>query len=121
MDVRFHCSRRVRHSGKKAKHEVFAACKTVCDVLRLNPHYGVSIPRFHDLRKMRVRVPGYIVGKSGGYRVIYRAKEMDEATYVVFLETYSKSDCTDLANNDYKTLVVEAEAILSQPLRYDWE
>ena len=70
MDVRFHCSKRVRHSGKKAKHEVFGACKTVCDVLRLNPRYGDSIPRFHDLHKMRVRVPGYNVGKSGGYRLI---------------------------------------------------
>jgi len=34
---------------------------------------------------------------------------------------YSKSDRTDLANDDHKILVVEAEAVLSQPLRYDWE
>ena len=121
MDVRFHCSKRVRHSGKKAKHEVFASCKTVCDVLRLNPHYGESIPRFHDLRKMRVRVPGYNVGKSGGYRLIYRAKEMDEAIYVVYLETYSKSECVDLTSDDYKLLVQEAEAILAQPLLHVWE
>ena len=116
MDVRFHCSKRVRHSGKKAKHEVFDSCKTVCDVLRLNPHYGESIPRFHDLRKMRVRVPGYNVGKSGGYGLIYRAKEMDEAIYVVYLETYSKSECVDLTSDDYKMLVQEAGAILAQPL-----
>lgn len=121
MDVRFHCSKRVRHSGKKAKHEVFGACKTVCDVLRLNPRYGDSIPRFHDLHKMRVRVPGYNVGKSGGYRLIYRAKEMDEAIYVVFLETYAKSEFADLSHDDYKTLIGEAESILADPLRYDWE
>ncbi len=90
-------------------------------MLRLYPHYGDSIPRFHDLRRMRVRVPGYNVGKSGGCRVIYRAKEMNEATYIVFLETYSKSERADLANDDYETLVVEAEGILSQPLRHDWE
>jgi hypothetical protein len=69
---------------------------------------------------MRVRVPGYNVGKSGGYRLIYRAKEIDEATYVVYLETYSKGDCEDLDNDEYKVLVVEAEAVLSQPLLYDW-
>lgn len=121
MDVRFHCSKRVRHSGKKARHEVLTACKTVCDVLRLNPHYGVSIPRFHELRKMRMRVPGYNIGKSGGYRLIYRAQEMDQGIYIVFLETYSKSDREDLDHDAYKTLVAEADSILSQPLIYDWE
>ena len=121
MDVRFHCSKRVRNSCKKAKHEVVKACKTVCDVLRLNPHYGDSIPRFHDLRKMRLRVPGYNVGKSGGYRLIYRAKEMDQAIYVFYLETYSKSDREDLDHDAYKTLVTDAEAILTHPLLHDWE
>ena len=121
MDVRFHCSKRIRHSSKKARHEVFAACKTVCAVLRLNPHYGDSIPRFHDLRKMRIRIPGYNVGKSGGYRLIYRAQEMDQAIHVVFLVTYSKSDHADLDHDVYKTLVAEAEAILAKPLLFDWE
>jgi len=121
MDVRFHCSKRVRHSGKKAKHEVFGACKTVCEVIRLNPYYGTAIPHFHDLRKMRMRVPGYNVGKSGGYRLIYRAKEMDEAIYVVFLETYSKNECEDLTHAEYKILVKEAATILAQPLLHDWE
>jgi mRNA-degrading endonuclease RelE of RelBE toxin-antitoxin system len=121
MDVRFHCSKRVRHSAKKAKHEVFDACPIVCQALRLNPFFGVSIPRFHHLRKMRLRVPGFNVGKSGGYRLVYRAKEMDQAIYVVFLETYSKGDCEDLSHIEYKTLQAEAEIILFQPLLHDWE
>lgn len=120
MDVRFHCSKRIRHSGKKAKHRVFDACPTVCQALRLNPFYGVSIPGFHDLRKMRLRVPGYNVGKRDGYRLIYRAREMDQAIHVVFLETYAKSDCADLTHHDYKLLAHEAEAILAQPLLHDW-
>jgi len=120
MDVRFHCSKRIRHSGKKAKHRVFDACPTVCQALRLNPFYGVSIPGFHDLRKMRLRVPGYNVGKRDGYRLIYRAREMDQAIHVVFLETYAKSDCADLTHHDYKLLAHEAEAILAQPLLRDW-
>ena len=121
MDVRFHCSKRVRHSGKKSKHRVLENCPTVLQVLRLNPFFGLSIPRFHDLRKMRLRAPGLNVGKSGGYRLIYRAKEMDEAVYVVFLEAYFKGDCEDLPHNEYKALVVEAESILSQPMLYDWD
>jgi hypothetical protein len=121
MDVRFHCSKRVRHSGKKAKHRVFDACSFVCQALRLHPFYGESIPGFHDLRKMRLRVPGYNVGKRDGYRLIYRAKEMDQAVHIVFLETYSKSECADLTHAEYKLLAVEAEAILTQPLLHDWE
>ena len=121
MDVRFHCSKRVRHSGKKSKHRVLESCPTVVQVLRLNPQFGLSIPRFYDLRKMRLRAPGLNAGKSGGYRLIYRAKEMDEAVYVVFLETYYKGDSEDLTHDEYKTLVIEAETILSDPMLHDWD
>lgn len=121
MDVRFHCSKRVRHSGKKSKHRVLESCPTVLQVLRLNPHYGVTVSRFPDLRKMRLRVSGLNVGKSGGYRLIYRAKEMDEAMHVVFLETYFKGDAEDLSHQEYKGLVAEAETILSQPMLFDWD
>lgn len=121
MDVRVHCSKRVRRSGKKSKHRVLETCPTVMQVLRLNPHYGMSIPRFHLLRKMRLRVSGLNVGKRGGYRLIYRAMEMDEAVYIVLLETYFKGDAEDLTHDEYKTLATEAEAILSQPMRYEWE
>ncbi|MEI6675582.1 MAG: hypothetical protein WCO57_10420 [Verrucomicrobiota bacterium] len=85
MDVRFHCTKRVRHSGKKSKHGVMETCHTLQQVLRLNPHFGVSIPRFHELRKMRLQVPGLNAGKRGGYRLIYRAKEMDEALGLAWL------------------------------------
>jgi len=121
MDVRFHCSKRVRHSGRKSKHRILENCPTVVQVLRLNPHYGVAIPGFHLLRKMRLRAPGLNTGKSGGYRLIYRAMEMDEAVYVVFLETYFKGDAEDLTRDEYKTLAAEAAAILSQPVLHEWE
>ncbi len=121
MDVRFHCAKRVKHSGKKSKHRVLESCPTILQVLRLTPLFGESIPGFQDLRKMRLRAPGLNVGKRGGYRLIYRAVEMDEAVYVVFLETYFKGDCEDLTHNEYKTLVAEAESILSQPMLHDWD
>ena len=121
MDVRFHCSKRVRHSGKKSKHGVLETCQTVQQVLRLNPHYGLSIPRFQDQRKMRLQVPGLNVGKSGGYRLIYRAEEMDEAVHVVFLETYFKGDADDLTHSAYQKLSAAASAIFSQPMLYEWD
>jgi len=121
MDVRFHCSKKIRHSGKKAKHDVFSACPDICQVLRLNPYYGLSIPHFHHLRKMRLRVRGLNSGKRGGYRLTYRAKEMDQAVYIVFLETYFKGDREDLTHAEYKLLNDEADRLLSQPLSYDWE
>lgn len=96
-------------------------CPSVLQVLRLNAHYGVSIPRFHDLRKMRLQAPGLNAGKSGGYRLVYCAQEMDEAIYVVFLETYFKGDQEDLTSTEYKTLSAEANAILAQPKLYDWD
>lgn len=113
MDVRFHCSKRVRHSGKKSKHGVLDTCRTVQQVLKLNPHYGVSIPRFQDLRKMRLQVPGLNVGKSGGYRLIYRAEEMDEAVHVVFLETYFKGTAEDLTHGEDEALSAAATGIFS--------
>lgn len=121
MEVRFHCAKRVRHSGKKSKHRVLEGCPAVLQTLRLNPNYGVVIPGFHHLRKMRLRAPGLNVGKSGGYRLIYRVEEMDEALYCIFLETYFKGECEDLSRQDYKALEAEAAHILSQPMLFDWE
>ena len=69
---------------------------------------------------MRLRVPGYNVGKRDGYRLIYRAHEMDQAIHIVFLETYAKGDCADLTNEAYKNLTREAEVIIAQPLLHDW-
>ena len=46
---------------------------------------------------------------------------MDQAIYVVFLETYSKGDCEDLSHMEYKTLQAEAEYVLSQSLLHEWE
>lgn len=69
---------------------------------------------------MRLMVPGLAVGKSGGYRLIYRKQEQDQALYIVFLETYFKGDRSDLSRDEYKVLLVEAEAILKSPLSVDW-
>jgi mRNA-degrading endonuclease RelE of RelBE toxin-antitoxin system len=121
MDVRFHCEKRVRRSGKKSKHGVMATCPTVMQVLRLNPHYGVSIPRHDGLLKMRLQVPGLNAGKSGGYRLIYSVREMDEALHVVFLETWFKGEKEDLSAGEYEDLERAAASVFAQPTLHDWE
>lgn len=121
MDVRFHCAKRARQSGKKSKHGVMETCGTLKQVLRLNPKYGVSIPGFQDLRKMRLQVPGLKAGKSGGYRLIYSTREMDEAVHVVFLDTYFKGDKEDLSAAEYGNLIAAAESVFANPTLHEWE
>ena len=120
MDVRFHCSHRVRRSGRKSRHHLFDACPDVCKVLSLHPEYGVPVSGHGQLRKMRVRVPSLNVGKSGGYRLIYRQSRIDECIHVVFLEAYLKGDKEDLAKAEYVALLKESEAILGSPIDYEW-
>ena len=121
MDVRFHCSKRVRHSGRKSKHGVLETCAAVVQVLRMNPHYGLSIPRFQNLRKMRLQVPGLNAGKSGGYRLIYSLKAMDEALHIVFLDAYFKGEKEDLSSGEYQNLEASASSVFAQPTLYEWE
>lgn len=64
--------------------------------------------------------PGLNCGKSGGYRLIYRAEVLDESWHVIFLATYFKGDCEDLPKAEYKALLKESEAILSHSLDYEW-
>jgi len=121
MDVRFHCEKRVRRSGKKSKHGVLETCPTVLQVLRLNPEHGLVIPRFDDLRKMRLQVPGLNVGKSGGCRLIDSIKEMDEALHIVFLDTYFKGEKEDLTTGEYRDLQASASTVFAQPTLFEWE
>ena len=120
MDTVFHCTSKVRRSGKKSKHGVLKTCKTIRQVLRFNPKFGESIPGFQDLRKMRVNAPDLKAGKRGGYRLIYRAEEMDDMIFVVLLETYFKGDQEDLAKEQYKDLNSTAKKVLSSPMEYEW-
>jgi hypothetical protein len=70
---------------------------------------------------MRVQVPAARLGKSGGYRCIYRKAHIDEIEYVVFLEIYFKGDQADLSPSAYDLLRDEAESVLRDPLEVDWE
>ncbi len=86
----------------------------------MNTEYGDPIPKFAKLRKMRVRVPSLNVGKSGGYRLIYRRSIIDEVQYLVLLETYFKGDKEDLTFDEYQQLLTESDTILSNVLDYEW-
>lgn len=121
MDARFHCSHSARRSAKKSKHRILDCCKTLQQVLALNPDHGVAIPGWRGLRKMRLMVPGLNAGKRGGYRLVYRAAMIDEVWHIVFLRAYFKGDAEDLSHEEYRVLEDESEAILSTPLNYAWE
>ena len=89
-------------------------------MLALNPDYGVAIPRYRGLRKMRLMVPGLNAGKRGGYRLIYRAAMIDEVWHIIFLRAYFKGDAEDLSHDEYRVLEDESEAILFAPIKYEW-
>jgi hypothetical protein len=46
---------------------------------------------------------------------------MDEAVYVVFLDTYFKGDREDLSQAEYKELAATADSILAQPMLHEWD
>ncbi len=86
----------------------------------MNPEFGVPIPKYSKLRKMRVRVPHLNLGKSGGYRLIYRRSIIDEIQYIVFLDLYFKGDKEDLSPSEYHRVLAESENIVSNILDFDW-
>ena len=121
MIVRFFYSRSAKRSIKKTKHDLLASCETVKSVLALNPNFGVEIPKRSGLCKMRLSVQGLNCGKSGGYRLIYRAVIIDEVWHIVFLRVFFKEDIEDLSHDDYSVLENESEEILSSTLDYEWQ
>jgi len=121
VDVRIHCSRRVRRQVRKSKHRVDRECAAVCQVLRFNPNYGAVIPRRAGLRKMRIQCRSQNFGKSGGYRAIYQHEIIDEIMYIVIVAIYFKGDQEDLSNDEYQTARTEAEDILGDVLSHSWD
>jgi len=120
-DVRFHCTRGVLRQGKKSKHSILTQCKTVMKVLSCNPDYGVSVSRFSPLRKMRVPVPDFHIGKRGGYRLIYSKSIVGQVVCIVFLSLYFKSTISDLDDSTYHQLSEISKNVISDPFSYDWE
>jgi len=120
-DVRFHCTQGVQRQGKKSKHSILSHCKNITKVLTCNPDYGISVSRFGSLKKMRIAIPKFHLGKSGGYRLIYSKTIIGQVVYVVFLSVYFKSDISDLNNSTYSHLVDLSKEIFNDPLSYAWE
>ena len=120
MDVRFYCTQGFRRTAGNSIHDINRYCDDIKKVLALNPHYGVAIPGHHDLRKMRAAVPHYKMGKSGGYRIIYRAEFINQAMHIVMLAIYFKGRKTDLTNTEYNKILIESTNIISDTLSYEW-
>lgn len=90
-------------------------------LLTLYPERGLPIPGHSKLRKMRVNIPKLNLGKSGGYRLIYRQTIVDEIRYISFLEIYFKGDSNDLSKQEYNQLLEESDYILENYLDFNWD
>ena len=95
--VRILCAPGMQRVARKSRHRVADACDKVCAVLALNPEYGVVVRGHSHLRKMRVKAPGLMTGKSGGYRLIYARAIVDECLYLALVALYFKGDQEDLS------------------------
>lgn len=121
LDVKLHCSNRIRRSIKKASHDLAnKPCMAAQIILARSPDYGVRVERFSALRKMRVGVPEARLGKRGGYRLIYRFEHLDEMIYIVLLDLYYKRDKEDLSFQTYQLLLEESDQIFADVLAFDW-
>jgi len=120
MDIRFYCTRGFKHTAGKSDHDVNRYCDDIKRVLSLNPRYGVQIPGYPVLRKMRAAVPHCNMGKSGGYRIIYRAEFINQAIHIVMLAIYFKSRKEDLTKAEYDKIQTEPTDIVSDTLSYEW-
>ena len=69
---------------------------------------------------MRIKVPSLNVGKSGGYRLIYKPVLVGESWRVALLATYFKGDCEDLSSDEYKTIQSEADALFGDVNAIEW-
>jgi len=120
MDIRFYCTLGFKRVAGKSSHDVNRYCDDVRRVLALNPRYGVQIPGHSALRKMRMPVPHCKMGKSQGYRIIYRAELINEAMHVIMLAIYYKGRKKDLTAAEYDKIQVESTDIVSDTLSYEW-
>lgn len=120
MDCEFYCSKRARKNTKKSKHRLSECYESLMIILANNPEYGVSVQGTDGLRKMRVKVPALNVGKSGGYRLIYKACVIDEVWKIALFAAFFKGDCDDLSANDYKEIAKESDEIFERDDELKW-
>ena len=118
--IRAWCSPQVRRAAKKSKHAVGEECETVLRVLALHRGYGDSVPGHPSLRKMRVALPGAGIGKSGGYRLVYREADVDQARHVLLLRLYFKGDQEDLGAGEYRAAREESQDVLADVLAHEF-
>jgi len=122
LEVQFHFTERIIKRFRKSNHRLskkdFDAVK---EVLKINPERGPPIPGFGHLRKMRVSLPRLNIGKSGGYRLVYRKVISEELVYIIFLTTYFKSEVENLSYDQLEELEDESERVLDNILNFKWE
>lgn len=90
---------------KKRYRRVVEDVKVAVSEIEQNASIGTIIPDDFNVRKMRVASRDMQRGKSGGFRLLYILKIMDDVTIVYLLLLYSKVDQQDVTIDTLKELI----------------
>ena len=103
--------RAVKRLKKQYRHitdDLIAALEAV----ESNPQIGSVIPRDYAVRKLRVSSRDLRRGKSGGFRLLYKVENADDADTIVYvLLVYAKTDQADVSLMQLQTLMQELSDI----------
>lgn len=99
--------RNLRQLAKKYRH-IHSDLQPILDQLAKGNKPGDPIPRVrYEVFKVRAKNSDALKGKSGGYRIIYHAKNESE---VVLITIYAKTEQADIAPEDIRQIIVDLEA-----------
>lgn len=98
--------RNLRQLAKKYRH-IKTDLQPLLDQLARGDKPGDQVPRVHyEVFKVRAGNSDARKGKSGGYRLIYQVKSETE---VVLITVYSKTEQADVAPEEIRQIILDAE------------
>ena len=96
------------HQLKKRYPHITVDLIPVFEILEASPETGTVIPRDYQIRKMRVSSSDMKRGKSGGFRLLYKALLQDaDHPELTLLFIYAKSDQNDVPLVFLRTLLAD--------------
>jgi mRNA-degrading endonuclease RelE of RelBE toxin-antitoxin system len=99
--------RNLRQLAKKYRH-IKSDLEPILDQLAAGSRPGDQVPQVrYEVFKVRAKNSDALRGKSGGCRLIYWAKSASE---VVLVTVYSKTEQADIAPEDIRGIILDAEA-----------
>ena len=103
--------RNLRQLAKKYRH-IKTDIQPIIDELIDGKKPGDQVPRVNfEVFKVRAKNSDAKRGKSGGYRLIYYAKNPTE---VILVTIYSKTEQSDIAPEDIRQIILDLETTSAQ-------